>query len=124
MASTEWLGVLTQLKSLQLAYDRETLVHEAAFPPGAACRCGCMRAELLGSFCTCCTCCVRRHVILTCLVAAVERHSAQPVLPPSQAGLEALVLRPVGVFAVCRTVPLGLASAAAITKLQVAFEAD
>lgn len=35
MASLDWLGVLNQLKLLQLAYDRAGLVDEAAFPPGA-----------------------------------------------------------------------------------------
>ncbi|PRW39336.1 20 kDa chloroplastic isoform B [Chlorella sorokiniana] len=34
MASVDWLGVLTQLKSLQMDFDRDSLVHEAAFPPG------------------------------------------------------------------------------------------
>lgn len=54
MASVDWLGVLTQLKSLQMDFDRDTVVHEAAYPPGKlCCWCGllahCARAPAEGT---------------------------------------------------------------------------
>ncbi|KAI7840412.1 hypothetical protein COHA_005843 [Chlorella ohadii] len=66
MASMDWLGVLTRLRSLHMDFDRDFLIAEATFPPG----------------------------------------------------LEELVLRPVGGWAMLKTVPPGLASATALTSLQ------
>lgn len=131
MASLDWLGVLNQLKSLQLAYDRAGLVDEAAFPPGAvgcwevACRPppllhiwragfepDCLNAGLCTAGCGA-RLSPQGKAVLIC----------HPRLHP-QAGLEALVLRPVSVWASLRTVPPGLATVAALTTLQVIPVAD
>jgi len=34
MASMDWLGVLTRLRSLHMDFDRDFLIAEATFPPG------------------------------------------------------------------------------------------